>query len=223
MGAQAARLTVRAALSRGGGWQPFPRVAEILARYGITMVSTITAVGDRAVLNAARRAGYPIVLKAADPRVADRRRIGGVCLDLPDPSQVEAAYRRIEAALGSMEPAVLVQPMMRGTEWAARVEPGHGRARHRRLEVRVVSPEPSQAVIRSLPVRGAQARRMWAEAGVDDDAAVALLDRINQLAVDLPEVTRLDLASIQARHFHGDDDVGGLVVVDAKLFLEPVR
>ncbi|MGE5829452.1 MAG: GNAT family N-acetyltransferase, partial [Micromonosporaceae bacterium] len=105
---------VRTAVADGAGWQPYGRIAEILSRYGIPVVPTATAVGEKAAVAEAQRLGFPVVLKAADPGLVHKTDVGGVRLNLRDPEAVRSAYQAIAVALDVTEPAVLVQPMAAG-------------------------------------------------------------------------------------------------------------
>src|SRR5262245_32819209 len=81
----------RLALVRGRGWQPHAVIADVLSRYGIPLLSTVTAVGVPAVLAAARRLEFPVAVKAADANLVHKSDIGGVLLNLADEEAVVAA------------------------------------------------------------------------------------------------------------------------------------
>ncbi len=61
------------------------------------------------VLIAAKKAGYPIVLKTAEPGIHHKSDVGGVKLNLADTTEVEEAYSDISMRLGNR---VTVEPMV---------------------------------------------------------------------------------------------------------------
>jgi acyl-CoA synthetase (NDP forming)/GNAT superfamily N-acetyltransferase len=227
---EGARATVRSALARGGGWQPYPRVADLLNRYGIAHVHTVTAVGERAVVTAARRLGFPAVLKAADPALVHKSDAGAVKLNLGGPTEVVRAYRDIGEILGSAEPAVLVQPMARGqVELIAGIvhDPLFGSLVMAGLGG-VHADLFADRAFRLVPMTDRDAGRMWrslraapllsgyrGHPPVDTAAVEDLLLRLGRLAEDLPEVAELDLNPVVV-------GPSGALVVDAKLRLAPV-
>jgi acyl-CoA synthetase (NDP forming) len=82
--------------------------AELLSAYGVTELATKAADTERAVVQAARELGYPVVVKAAARDLRHRLDLGAVRLDIADARMLRAAYTEISARFG---PAVLVQPM----------------------------------------------------------------------------------------------------------------
>lgn len=228
--ATVARSTVREALAHGGGWQPHGRVADILARYGIPVVPTATAVGEDAAVAQATRLGFPVVVKVADPGVVHKTDVGGVKLNLRDADAIRAAYRAIAAAVGTPEPAVLVQPMASGqVELVAGIvhDPLFGSLVMVGLGG-VHTEVFADRAFRLVPMTDRDAGRMWrslrakqlltgyrGSPAVNTDAVEDLLLRLSRLADDLPEVAELDLNPIMV-------STAGVLVVDAKLRLAAV-
>jgi acyl-CoA synthetase (NDP forming)/RimJ/RimL family protein N-acetyltransferase len=222
-----ARRAVREALAAGAGWQPYERLAAILSAYGIPLLPSRTAGGEPAARAAADRMGYPVALKAADPRLVHKSDIGAVRLDLADAEAVGAAYRAIAGAVGEAVPVVLVQPMASGTVelvagivhdqlFGSLVMAGLGGVHTELLGDRA---------FRLVPVTDLDAGRMWRSLrgaplltgyrgapGVDTAAVEDLLLRVGRLAEELPDVAELDLNPVLA----GPE---GVVTVDAKLRL----
>lgn len=221
---------VRAAVADGGGWQPYGRIADILSRYGIPVVPTATAVGESAAVAEARRLGFPVVLKAADPGLVHKTDVGGVRLNLRDPEAVRSAYQAIAVALAVTEPAVLVQPMAAGQVelvagivhdplFGSLVMVGLGGVRTEVFADRA---------FRLVPMTDRDAGRMWRSLRaaplltgyrgspvVNTDALEDLLLRLGRLADEVPEVAELDLNPILV-------SAEGVLVVDAKLRLAEV-
>jgi acyl-CoA synthetase (NDP forming) len=225
-----ARNTVEAALRQGGGWQPHGRVADILARYGIPVVATVTAIGEAAVVAQAVRLGFPVVIKTADPDVVHKSDVGGVKLNIRDADEARAAYRDIVVALGSPEPPVLIQPMAAGQVelvaglvhdplFGSLVMVGLGGV-HTELF--------ADRALRLVPMTDRDAGRMWrslraaplltgyrGSPAVNTAAVEDLLLRLGRLAEELPEVAELDLNPILV-------SADGVLVVDAKMRLADV-
>ncbi len=226
-----ARTMVRSALARSAGWQAHARIADILGRYGIPIVRTVTAVGEGTAVAEAERLGFPVAVKAGDPQLVHKSDVGAVKVGLLDAAAVRAAYREIAAALGRSEPLVLVQPMATGNVelvagivhdqlFGSLVMAGLGGV-HTDLF--------ADRVFRLVPMTDRDANRMWRSlraaplltgyrgAPQANTAAVEdLLLRLGRLAEELPEVAELDLNPILV----GPE---GAIVVDAKLRLAEVR
>lgn len=222
-----ARDAVRSALAAGAGWQPYPWVAALLSRYGIPLLPSRTAYTAEQARTAAEQLGYPVVLKAADPDLAHKSDVGAVRLHLADATAVDAAYAAIADATAQPTPAVLVQPMARGTVelvagivhdplFGSLVMAGCGGVR---------TDLPGDRAFRLVPMTDLDAGRMWRSLRgaplltgyrrtppVDTAAVEDLLLRVGRLAEELPEVAELDLNPILV----GPE---GTVAVDAKLRL----
>jgi acyl-CoA synthetase (NDP forming)/RimJ/RimL family protein N-acetyltransferase len=225
-----AQATVRAALGRGGGWQSHTRIADILGRYGIPLVPTLTAVGEAAVVREAARLGLPVAVKAADPDIVHKSDVGAVKLNLADANAVLDAYRQIAGALKKPEPAVLVQPMAApGVEMVAGIvhDPLFGSLVMAGLGG-VHTDLFADRAFRLVPMTDQDAGRMWrslraaplltgyrGSPAANTAALEDLLLRLGRLAEEIPEVAELDLNPIIV-------GPGGAVVVDAKLRLANV-
>ncbi len=91
---------------------------RMLAAYGIPTVPTASASNIADAILAAKRMGYPVVVKLNSETITHKSEVGGVCLDVADASGVESAYRQIEASvLAATGPGnfagVSVEPMIR--------------------------------------------------------------------------------------------------------------
>ena len=227
--AAGARQVVRTALTGQAGWQPYDRVHEILSSYRIPVLPA-RVVGDAAgAAEAAEELGYPVALKAADPQLVHKSDLGAVRLGLAGAAAVRAAYQAVAAAVGQESPAVLVQPMARGTvELVAGIvhDPLFGSLVMTGLGG-VHTDLLGDRAFRLVPLTDLDAGRMWRSLRgaplltgyrntppVDTAAVEDLLLRVGRLADDLPEVAELDLNPVLV----GPE---GAVVVDAKLRLAP--
>ena len=225
----AARAMVRSALTEGGGWQPYDRAAAILAAYGVHILRTETAHTAEAAVSAADRAGYPVVLKSADPDLVHKSDTGGVRLGLADAGAVRGAFAAV-AATGRPGAGVLVQAQLAGS-----AELVAGLVHHQLFGSVVMlglggvhTDLLGDRVLRLVPMTDLDAGRMWRSlrgaalltgyrgaAPVDTAALEDLLLRLGRLAEELPEVAELDLNPVMA----GPD---GVVAVDAKLRIAPI-
>ena len=88
---------------------------KLLARYGIPVAREELAASLDDVLEAARRIGFPVVLKACGPGLAHKTELGVVELNVGDGDAAREAYQRIaDRAPGKLD-GILVQEMVHGT------------------------------------------------------------------------------------------------------------
>jgi acyl-CoA synthetase (NDP forming) len=81
---------------------------ELLSDYGLRYPLTASAATREEAVAAAKRIGYPLVLKTDNPDIAHKSDVGGVVFGLDCPDSVAAAYDHMAAALG---PRTLVAEM----------------------------------------------------------------------------------------------------------------
>jgi len=228
--AERARALVRQTLDAGGaGWQPYDRTLAVLRAYGIAAAPGNTVHDEVDAVAAARRTGYPVVLKSADPNLVHKTDTGGVRTGVTGDDAVRAAFRQVAAA-GRPECGVLVQQqVIGGVELVAGLV-------HDRLFGSVVmlglggvqTDLLDDRTLRLVPLTDLDAGRMWRSLraaplltgyrggpAVDVAALEDLLLRLGRLAEDLPEIAELDLNPVIA----GPE---GVRAVDAKLRLAPV-
>ena len=234
------RETVIATLARArsAGVSILPEYLSrtLLAGYGLAFprvarVSTL----DEAVA-AAGAIGYPVVLKVASPDISHKTDVGGVEIGLEDADRLRAAWERMHRALAVAAP----QARIEGFEVEAQISGGKevlvGFQRDPDfgpivafgmggIYVEVLR----DVAFRVAPVRPLAARRMVesikafpilsgvrGEAPSDLDALIEAIERVSQLAVELPEVAELDLNPLIVR-----PEGKGVVAVDARVVLGP--
>jgi acyl-CoA synthetase (NDP forming)/GNAT superfamily N-acetyltransferase len=232
--ATAARELASSRLVAGRGraeWLPGDTAAELLAPYGITLVG-VAAHGRDGARKAAREVGFPVVVKVADTDVLHKTDRGLVRVGLTSGDEVAAAVAEFAAELGTPEGevAVLVQPVVDGVEVSCsvlrddtfgplvRVASGGIASDLLHDEVHLLPPvAPSDA---AKALRGL---RLWplldgfrGTPRVDVDALEALVLAVAQLAVDVPQLGRLDLNPVFAR-------ADGVHCVDVKVLLAPAE
>ncbi|MCL4313726.1 MAG: GNAT family N-acetyltransferase [Actinobacteria bacterium] len=99
-----------------GSWLAFPKVSQLLACYGISVVSTIRVSNVEEAEEAAQRIGYPVVLKVDSEEIVHKSDVGGVAVHLESPEELSQAYSEMTAKLGSAMEKAIVQHMVDGVE-----------------------------------------------------------------------------------------------------------
>ncbi|MEU5872152.1 GNAT family N-acetyltransferase [Glycomyces sp. NPDC047369] len=223
-----AREIVDRLLERGEGWQTAADAAAVLACYDIQATQALRVSSKGEAVAAARAFGYPVAVKADDPRLVHKTGTGAIRLGLGDAHQVRAAYAEVAAHIdGDEDAAVTVQPML-----DAAVEMTAGIVHDPRFGSLVMVGLGGTATdiaddkqFRLLPVTDADAASMWrslrsrpllegyrGSRPVDTDALTDLLMRLGRLAEDLPEIAELDLNPVMPVRY-------GVQAVDLKLRL----
>jgi acyl-CoA synthetase (NDP forming)/GNAT superfamily N-acetyltransferase len=214
-----------------GGWLPPGQVADLLACYGITLVSTRPVTSETAAVAAAAQLGSPVVLKADVPGLVHKTDAGAVQLDLHGPDEVRAAYRALTGMFGARMSAALIQPMVTGgTEVIIGVmqEPVFGPLvlfglggvatdvlGDRSARLTPLTDTDAAAMIRSIRA----APLLLGHRGTPAADLAALQDiliRISRLADDFPQVVELDLNPVIACP-------DGAYVVDSRVRLLPAE
>jgi succinyl-CoA synthetase beta subunit len=194
---------------------------ELLADYGVPVVTARTAGSADAALTAADAVGYPVALKTVG--ALHKSDIGGVVLNIADESVLRGAYAAMADALG---PEVTIEPMV-----GAGVEISVGIVRDEAfgpllivaaggtlvelLADRVVAcPPVSHAGARSL-LDGLRIRPLldgWrGQPAVDVDALVQVIVRFSGMAVELGDVVDAIEANPVIASPHGVVAVDALV------------
>lgn len=99
------------------GWTDADAARTLLAPYGIEPVGEVVFDAATAA-EAASRAGFPVVVKVADPAVVHKTDRGLVRVGLGSPAEVATAVAAFETELGRSGAPVLVQPIVAGVEMA---------------------------------------------------------------------------------------------------------
>ncbi len=239
-GAAPPRLTVDAGAARAAlsappppsGWLPPDTVRAVLAAYGIRMPSSLTAKTPEAAGRAAQRLGFPVALKSVSSTLIHKADIGGVVLGLEDAEAVERAAaamrdRLVTAGKGQALEAFLVQEMV-----PSGVETLVGLTRHDELGALVAFGIGGTNVevfndvgFRLAPLAPADIEALFAQLRAKqllegyrgrppaDRAAIAdVLQRVSQLALELPEIIELDINPLVAL-----PPGRGVLAVDARL------
>ncbi len=174
-----------------------PALASLLADYGITVARTRAAVSEEAALAAAAELGYPVVLKTGEPGIDHKSDVGGVVLGLAGPAALAAAYQDLAERLGRRVlvgetiPAGLELSLglARDHELGPLLVVGAGGVLVELLADRAVAlppagPEQARELVGQLRVAALLAGARGQPA-VDQDAVVAAITGLSQLAIEL--------------------------------------
>ena len=234
-----ARSVVTAALAEGREMLGEKEAKQVLAAYGIPVVTTVaTAPTAAAAIRAADQLGYPVALKIASPEIIHKSDEGGVSLDLRDAVELGQAVDRMLAQLRERRPdanltGFTVQTMVKrphavelivGTSVDPLFGPvllfGQGGTAVEVLADRAIALPPLNRVLaRELMSRTRVARLL---AGYRDhapanlDAVCDTLIALSQMLVDLPELAELDINPLYA-------DADGVLALDARIRLSASR
>lgn len=107
---------------------------EVLRAYGLPIPESILATKEKEAIQAAKKIGYPVVMKIASPQIIHKSDAGGVKVGLKTPREVKATFKEIiKNAMKYDKKAtikgVLVQEMVKGgkeTIVGSKQEPGFG-------------------------------------------------------------------------------------------------
>ncbi len=107
---------------------------EVLKAYGIPLPKSILATKESEATVAAKKIGYPVVMKIASPQIIHKSDAGGVRVGLKTPQEVKKAFKEIIKNAKRYDKkatikGVLVQEMVKGgkeTIIGSKQEPGFG-------------------------------------------------------------------------------------------------
>ncbi|MFJ7266500.1 GNAT family N-acetyltransferase [Streptomyces sp. NPDC099050] len=215
-----------------------PDARELLARYGIRVLSTLPAPSADAAVRAAGVLGYPVALKTTAPHLRHRADLGGVRLDLTTEAELRRSYEELTHALGKPQELLpVVQSMVpRGVDTVIRsvIDPAAGAVLSFGLSGvasellgdtahRLVPATDKDAASLIRSIRTAPLLFGWRGSDpVDTPALEELLLRLSRLVDDHPEVVGVALepvvvateglsvlsATVRVAHPPARDDLG---------------
>ena len=224
---------LKAARDRQGTLLPEVESKDLLASYGIPVVSTVRAASEAEAAQAAAKIGYPVVLKLYSETLTHKTDVGGVKLNLNGPGEVAGAFREIQksvtekAGAGAFQ-GVSVQPMVKrpGQEviLGSHIDPQFGPVLLFGMGGQLV--EVFKDVGLALPPLNTNlARRLMektrifqalkgvrGQKPVDLKALQELLVRFSYLVVEQPEIQEIDINPLLA-------SPEGLMALDARVVL----
>jgi acetyltransferase len=208
---------------------------EVLAAYGIPVVPTVPARSAAEAVAAARRLGYPVVLKLLSQTITHKSDVGGVCLNLTDEGAVLRAFDAIQTNASRRHAAsdfqgVTVQPMVRHKGYelivggsvdrqfgpvilfgagGIMVEVFHDSA----LALPPLNRTLARRLIERTQIHNALTG-IRGQAAVSSDLLETLLVRFGQLLVDVLDIHEIDINPLLA-------SPEGIVALDARVLLCP--
>jgi acetate---CoA ligase (ADP-forming) len=234
------RSAVRTALdvAHRAGSTVLPEYAarDLLAAYGVTFARSERVGTIEEAIRAAETIGFPVVLKVASPDISHKTDVGGVSIGLGDAGALRAAWEGMQGSLRTRAPHARIE----GFEIEAEIRGGKevliGVQRDPIFGPIVVFGLGGiyvevlrDVTFRLAPLRTLSAQRMIESVkaaallrGVrgdppsDLDALAEAIERISQLAVEVPEVVELDVNPMIVRAAGS-----GVVAVDARVVLGP--
>jgi 4-hydroxybutyryl-CoA synthetase (ADP-forming) len=107
---------------------------EVLRAYGFPIPKSILAKKDKDAIQAAKKIGYPIVMKIVSPEIIHKSDAGGVKVGLKNSQEVRTAFKEIiknakKCNKKAIIKGVLIQEMVKGgkeTIIGSKLEPGFG-------------------------------------------------------------------------------------------------
>jgi acyl-CoA synthetase (NDP forming) len=210
-----------------GKFLPQREVFAILQSYGIPAVKTVVFNKKEDLLGAAKKIGYPSVLKIDAQDVVHKTEAGGVVLDIKDEKALKAAFGKMSRKFAKIKPDYILQDYLEGgKEVIMGIKRNEGLQptlmfglggifveilKDVQFRLAPLSQEDAGGMIRSIkgyPVlAGTRGERP-----ADVESLADILQRLSNLAVDFPEIDEMDLNPVIVF----DKGEGG-VVVDARL------
>jgi acetyltransferase len=207
----------------------------ILSAYGIPVNPTLTASSAAAAVAAAKKLGFPVVMKIHSPDISHKSDVDGVRLSLKDEVDVTQAYEDIVARAKSFKPearifGVTIQTQVEKAPLelilGAKKDPhfgpllvfGMGGIFTEVFKESAVDLPPLNLLLarrlmeRTRIYRILQGYRNIPPANLDELAGI--LVRLSQLVTDFPEIVELDINPLLISN-------GKPICVDARILLEP--
>jgi acetyltransferase len=210
---------------------------EALAAYRIPVTPTIDCKTPDEAIAAARRVGFPVVLKLLSKTITHKSDVGGVQLDLGDESAVRHAYAAIQEKLAELGKSdafegVTVQPMIRakgreliiGSSIDRQFGPvilfgAGGTLVEIFKDSALALPPLNRALARRLMERTLIHRALLGARGmasVNMAELESLLVCFSQLVADFPEIAEIDINPLLA-------SPEKIVALDARILLMPAE
>jgi acetyltransferase len=227
-----ARRIVRRALDEGRGLLDATESKDLLDAFRIPVARAVDAAGAEDAVAAADRIGYPVVMKIRSPDITHKSDVGGVRLAIPNGEDVRQAYAEMMAAVARVRPGarvsgVSIEPMVtrpharelmagiaRDPIFGPAIAFGAGGIAIEVLKDRVVGLPPLNAALVADMIRGTRVAKMLSQfrhlPPVDRAALEAVLLRVSEMAVEMPEIEELDINPLVA-------DERGVLALDARV------
>lgn len=208
-----------------GAFLPQDAVFDILKCYGIPAVKTVAFKKASGLERAAKRVGFPLVLKVDAETVVHKSDAGGVVLDIKSQRALQTAFDKMAKKFAGEKPGFIVQEFLTGgREVIMGLKGNEGLAptimfglggvfvetmKDVRFKLAPLSPEDAHEMMESIKgypilkgIRGQQ--------GADIDKLAEALMRLSQLGSDLKDIEEMDINPVLAF-------AKGVAVVDARI------
>jgi acyl-CoA synthetase (NDP forming)/RimJ/RimL family protein N-acetyltransferase len=192
----------------GPGWLTPADASELLERFGLPLVERAFVYSADEAVDAARRIGHPVAIKATGLARPAKTEAGGVAVDVHGDSEVRDAFARMSAMHGdAMQPAVVQAMAPGGIDGTISVHQDASIGSVVTLGAATGMPESGRDLaVRVLPLTDLDAGRLVAasllageldRAGLEASSALeALLLRLAAVADAVPELALVDLAPV---------------------------
>jgi len=186
---------------------------EVLRAYGFPVPKSILAIKGKEAIQAAKKIGYPVVMKIASPQIIHKSDAGGVKVALKTPREVKSAFKEIIKNARKYDKkaiikGVLVQEMVKGgkeTIIGSKLELGFGPVvmfgmggiyvevlRDVTFRVAPVTDSEADEMISSIKTKKLLAG-VRGEKPSDTTKLSECIQRISQLVTDFQEIKELDM------------------------------
>jgi acetyltransferase len=231
------RAIVDAALAAGQEWLGEAEAKDLLTAYGVPVVPTRIAATPDEVAALARGFVGPVAVKIRSRDITHKTDVGGVALDLATPDAArQAAARMLEAVRTRFPQARLdgftVQEMVsrprahelivgivEDAQFGPVVLIGQGGTAVELADDKALALPPLNLVLARAALARTRIARLLqphrGRPGADVDGAALAMIRVAQIAIDLPQVTELDINPLLV-------DADGVLALDARVRVKPV-
>ncbi|HDI52942.1 MAG TPA: acetyl-CoA synthetase [Candidatus Bathyarchaeota archaeon] len=210
-----------------------PEAKRLCALYGLPVTRFEVAKSEDEAVEAARRIGFPIVLKVVSPQVLHKSDVGGVILNLRDEEGVREAYRRIHENVKAKVPGAVIEGIIVQEMAPSSTEVIVGAIKDPTFGPTImfglggIFVEILRDVsFRLVPIERVDAEEMIGEIKAyrilegargmpkaDKEALIEILLKTSEMLMDIPEIKELDLNPIMVYE-------KGAKIVDARVILE---
>ena len=196
-----------------GGFLPQEDVFAICECYGIPVVKTASFKKKDDLQKAAKKIGYPSVLKVDAADIVHKTEAGGVALDLKDEKALKAAFAKMSRRFARAKPAYILQEYIEGgREVIMGIKGNEGlqptlmfglggifveTLKDVQFRLAPLSQEDAVGMIRSIKGYPVLAGTRG-EKPADIDALADILQRLSRLASDFPVIDEMDLNPVLA-------------------------
>lgn len=186
---------------------------EVLRAYNIPLPKSILAEKEREVAGAAKKIGYPVVMKIASPQIVHKSDAGGVKVGIKTPQEARKAFKEIVKNARKYDKkavikGVLVQEMVKGgkeTIIGSKQEPGFGPVvmfgmggiyvevlKDVTFRIAPVTDTEAGEMVSSIKT-GKLLRGVRGEKPSDVEKLGETIQKISELVTDFEEIKELDL------------------------------